>query len=494
MKTLVLLPFQLHLKQPAFQRLEDEDVILLIEDLSFYRTHPFHKKRIVALMSAFRHHEKTLKALGFNVRFEQGDTKEILEGLSPDELLWIEATDADVKAWQASITDELNIPAFFSQDAQFILSEDDVKKRLPKRPYKMDPFYREMRKDFSVLMDEKKPYGGAWSFDKENRKKLPKNTDIPDPAWPEIDDMTRDVMALVDEAFADHPGTTEGFRQPVTHAEAEALASHFFDARLKTFGPYQDALTTQYKDVSHSMVSQALNTGLLDPMDLIRRAEKTLDAGVPINSVEGFIRQIIGWREYIRGIYLHEMPGYHDHNHYQHTRNLPHYYWDGDTKMNCLKDATNHVIDDGYAHHIQRLMVLGNFANLAGVDPKQVNDWFLEMFVDSHDWVVTPNVIGMALHADGGLMATKPYISSGSYIHKMGDYCDHCHYDVKKKTGPDACPFNALYWNFIDRHQETLAKNPRMGIPLSVFKKMDSDQVVELRKQAETILEHLESL
>lgn len=494
MKILWLLPFQLHLSQEAFKHLGDDDVIALIEDDAFYRMRPFHKKRIVALMSAMRHHEATLKALGFNVRFIQGDTKETLRTLNPGELLTIQATDADIVAWQSSITSALGIHHQTFHDAQFILKESAVKARLSKRPYKMDPFYRVMRKDFNVLIKGDKPLHGAWSFDKENRKKLPKNTFIPEPKWPEIDTMTRGVMAYVKEHFQDHPGKVDGFRQPVTHAEAKALADHFFEERLATFGPYQDALTTQYKDVSHSMVSQALNTGLLDPLDLIKHAESKLVSGAPMNSVEGFIRQILGWREYIRGIYLKEMPGYHDHNHYGHTRNLPHYYWDGETNMHCMQDATSHVIDDGYAHHIQRLMVLGNFANLAGVDPKAVNAWFLEMFVDSHDWVVTPNVIGMALHADGGLMATKPYIASGSYIHKMGDYCEACYYDVKAKTGEKACPFNALYWNYIDRHMETLEKNPRMGIPLSVFKKMDPENQVALRKQAEWILENLEKL
>ena len=493
MRVLWLLPFQLHLKQRAFQMLEDDDLVLLIEDDAFYRMHPFHKKRIAALMSALRHHAETLKALGFNVTFKRGDTTDILAPYSHDEILLIKATDTDVVTWQKNLIESFSSVTWFD-DAQFILSENSVKARLPKRPYKMDPFYRQMRKDFNLLMDGDKPLHGAFSFDKENRKKLPKDITIDPPLDIEPDAMTKDVLAHVDQAFSDHPGETTGFKLPVTHADAKALADHFFTDRLDTFGPYQDALTTRMKDVSHSMISQALNTGLLDPLEIVRDAEKALDKGAPINSVEGFIRQIIGWREYIRGVYLLEMPGYHSVNHYEHTTNLPHYYWDGKTDMRCMAESTTHVIDDGYAHHIQRLMVLGNFANLAGVDPKQVNDWFLEMFVDSHDWVTTPNVMGMALHADGGVMATKPYISSGSYIHKMGDYCDQCSYDVKEKTGPKACPFNALYWNFIERHLETLEKNPRMGIPLSMYKKMDPNKVIALRKQAEWIIENIETL
>lgn len=493
MKTLWLLPFQLHLKQAAFKKLDDTDRILLIEDDAFYRTHPFHKKRIAALMSAMRHHAKTLEALGFNVTFKRGDTLDVLSQVTADELLMIKATDTEIFAWQKSMAESFSHVTWFD-DAQFILTEAAVKARLPKSPYKMDPFYRQMRKDYTVLMDGSKPTGGAFSFDKDNRKKLPKDMHIAPPLTIEPDAMTQEVLAHVDDAFSDYPGDTSGFKLPVTHADAKALADHFFAHRLNTFGPYQDALTTRLKDVSHSMISQAMNTGLLDPLEMVLEAEKALEKGAPINSVEGFIRQILGWREYIRGIYLLEMPGYHAVNHYGHTQNLPHYYWDGKTDMRCMAESTTHVIEDGYAHHIQRLMVLGNFANLAGVNPKEVNDWFLEMFVDSHDWVTTPNVMGMALHADGGKMATKPYISSGSYIHKMGDYCTNCVYDVKQKTGPKACPFNALYWNFIDRHLDTLEKNPRMGIPVSVYKKMDPDNVIALRQQAEWIIEHIEEL
>lgn len=494
MKGVWLLPFQLHLKQTALAKLNPDDTVILIEDFDFYRMHPFHKKRIAALMSAVRHHALTLKDLGFNVRFETGNTSDVLKNVPGcDALRVVQPTDYDVWQWQKKHIEASGLPYQVFPDAQFILPENEIKARL-KAPYKMDPFYRVMRKDFKILMDGDKPTGGALSFDKDNRKKLPKDLTIDPPLTFPPDAITRDVLRLVETTFHDHPGSTEGFHLPVTHGDAKRLADHFFTVRLATFGPYQDALTKRLKDVSHSMLSQAMNTGLIDPLDLVKEAEMQYHAGAPINSVEGFIRQILGWREYIRGVYLLEMPGYADHNHYGHTTNLPHYYWDGQTAMTCLKESTTHVIDDGYAHHIQRLMVLGNFANLAGVDPKKVNAWFLEMFIDSHDWVTTPNVIGMALHADGGLMATKPYISSGAYIHKMGDYCDACFYDVKKKVGPDACPFNALYWNYIDRHYDILKANPRMGIPLSVFKKMTPSVVEELRERASQILDSLETL
>lgn len=494
MKVLWVLPFQLHLKNVIKAPLDENDVILLLEPTDFYRIRQRHKQWVVSLMSATRHAVKTFEDLGYKVLFKEGNSAlDLLKDIPMTELHLIKSTDYDVSNWVKNITDSLEIPSVFYDDHQFILNENECDSWV-KKPYKMDGFYRLMRKYHNILMDQNKPLGGKWSYDGENRKKLPKDVVIPKRISFKQDEITQEVIQKVIQIFPEYVGTTNTFDMPVTHEDALVLLDDFLKNRLKTFGDYQDALVHENREVSHSLISNVLNMGLLDPLTVIKKAENTMNDGMPLNSVEGFIRQILGWREYIRAIYVLEGPNYQNLNHFNNDRNLPHYYWDKNTKMACMKDAITDVMDHGYAHHIKRLMVLGNFANLAGITPIEVNDWFNESFIDAYDYVVTPNVIGMALHADGGLMATKPYVSSGAYIHKMGDHCQHCYYDVNQKTGEKACPFNVLYWDFIDRNQEVLSNNPRMQIPLSVLKKMDETKKSAFRKDALRLLKNIESL
>ena len=495
MKVVWLLPFHLHQNPTFYQTLTSSDRIVFIESDEWMRTFPYHKKRLVALLSSYRHFALYLKGLGLTVDTHQKIPFFDALSLYPQasEIITFEVQDKKLNAQVLKTLKALDKPYQILHDPQFLLSRETLSRFL-KKPFKMDGFYRLMRHHYDLLIEEDKPTGGQYSYDALNRQKLPADAVIQPPLFVTPDELTLEVMKDVEQDFADHPGSVEGFKAPVSHEDATTLFEHFLAHRLKTFGPYQDALVSGNHDVSHSLISQALNTGLLDPLEVLKKAEATLDKGVPLASVEGFIRQILGWREYIRGIY-HAMDDAYDlSNYFDHQHPLPHYYWDADTKMACVKDAVSGVVEDAYAHHIERLMVLGNFANLAGLDPKAVNDWFNIMFIDSHDWVVTPNVIGMALYADGGQMATKPYISSGAYIHKMGNHCENCYYDVKQKTGERACPFNALYWDFIDRHSDKLKTNPRMGIPLASYQKMKPEQKTAFKDQAATWLETLERL
>ncbi len=486
-----LQPFHLHLNPAFYQTLTPHDEIIFTESDDWMKTFKYHKKRLVMLVSAQRHFAANLKEAGFKVTTYFGPFKDAIAPYQDVQFVTFEITDKGLNQKVLEAFKAAQLPFEVRPTPSFLLNQDDLFSFL-KRPFKMDGFYRLIRHHFKILMDGGKPVGGQYSFDALNRQKLPKGVTIEPPLHFTPDALTLKTMADI-EALKDHPGSVDGFNAPVTHQEAEALFDHFLKNRLNTFGPYQDALVSQNHEVSHSMISQALNTGLLDPLQVIQKAEAMLKENVSLASVEGFIRQII-WREYIRGIYLSMEDDYDQSNYFDHQKPLPHYYWDADTKMACVKDSVTGVINDAYAHHIERLMVLGNFANLAGVNPKEVNDWFNIMFIDSHDWVVTPNVIGMALFADGGQMATKPYISSGAYIHKMGDHCENCYYDVKQKTGERACPFNALYWDYIDRHQDKLATNPRMGIPLSTLNKMNTDNKDALLTQAKIWLSNLEKL
>ena len=494
MKVLWLLPFQLHLKNVISASLEENDVVLLTETDDFYQLRTRHKNWVVGLMSATRHAKKTFEDLGYSVLFLQSHkVLDLLKTLNPSEIDVIRPTDFDTYDWMVNTLNQTQIPYQFYDDHQFLLSQDDLHKLL-KKPYKMDGFYRQLRKQYDVLINQGKPLGGKWSYDALNREKMPKGTKVPKSLKFERDPITESVIERVNESFSNYPGTTDHFNMPVTHEDADAFFEHFLKTRLVTFGDYQDALVHNDYEVSHSLISSLINMGLLDPLTVIKKTEDSLKKDIPLNSVEGFIRQVLGWREYIRGIYLLEGRTYQNHNYFESNRALPHYYWDADTKMACVKDAVSDVLDYGYAHHIKRLMVLGNFASLAGITPLEVNEWFNGFFIDAYDYVVTPNVIGMALHADGGLMATKPYISSGSYIHKMGDHCDHCEYDVNLKTGEKACPFNILYWDYIDRNQDKLASNMRMQIPLSMLKKMDKKKLSAFKKEALILLKNIEKL
>jgi deoxyribodipyrimidine photolyase-related protein len=363
-----------------------------------------------------------------------------------------------------------------------------------RKQLRMEYFYRDMRRKTGLLMDGDTPIGGAWNFDAENRKPAKADLFMPQPLRFEPDAMTREVLAMTAARFDNHFGDLEPFWFAVRRADAQKAAAHFIHAALPHFGDYQDAMLRGQKYLYHAVLSPLINVGLLQPLDLCRQAEAAYHAGAaPLNAVEGFIRQIIGWREYVRGIYWLAGPDYVHRNALTAQRALPAFYWTGDTNMACMKAVITQTREEAYAHHIQRLMVTGNFALLAGIDPHQVHEWYLSVYADAFEWVEAPNTIGMSQFADGGMLASKPYAASGAYIDRMSDYCSGCRYEVKSRIGPDACPFNALYWDFVGRHSTRFAKNPRMAQMVRSYERMAPDARDALHHQAQGFLARLDA-
>jgi deoxyribodipyrimidine photolyase-related protein len=356
----------------------------------------------------------------------------------------------------------------------------------------MEYFYREMRKRYNILMDGQDPVGGQWNYDAENRKPPKNGLDIPATYKSEPDSITAVVSDLVAREFDDHFGDIHPFYFAVTRAQALIALSQFIEQRLIHFGDYQDAMLVGEPWMYHAHIGFYLNCGLLLPLECVKAAEKAYyDGRAPLNAVEGFIRQIIGWREYIRGIYWLKMPDYAQQNFFEADRALPSFYWTGETKMNCLKHCVTETRQNAYAHHIQRLMVLGNFALIAGLSPKEVNEWFLIVYADAYEWVELPNVSGMVLFADGGYLASKPYAAGGGYVNKMSNYCKSCVYKVIQKNGPDACPFNYLYWDFLVRNREKLASNHRIGMMYRTYDRMDEEKKRAIREDSHSFLASL---
>jgi deoxyribodipyrimidine photolyase-related protein len=387
-----------------------------------------------------------------------------------------------------------DIPVEIVADDRFLCSHAEFEDWVgTRKQLRMEFFYREMRRKSGLLMDGDKPEGGKWNFDADNRKPAKRDLMMPRPLHFAPDSITREVIAMVEARFPGNMGKTDRFGFAVTRADALRQQTHFLDHALPQFGDYQDAMLTGEPFLWHSILSPYINSGLLDPIQLCRAVEERYRQGkVPLNAAEGFIRQIIGWREYVRGIYWHSGPDYVDRNALGATRNLPGFYWTGETDMHCLAQAIGQTLDYAYAHHIQRLMITGNFALLIGADPKQVHIWYLEVYADAYEWVELPNTLGMSQFADGGLLGSKPYASSGAYINRMSDYCGSCRYDVTQRVGPDACPFNALYWDFLARNEKKLRPNNRMAMPYRNWDRMAEADKTALRTQARAFLEGLD--
>ena len=385
------------------------------------------------------------------------------------------------------------MPVEACEDSRFICSSGRFQTWAQgKRQLRMEYFYREMRRETGLLMDGDQPEGGQWNYDAENRKKLPTGIAAPRRKRFAPDAATRQVMALVESRFSDHFGDLDSFDWPVTHEQAEAALSHFLADILPSFGDWQDAMAEGEAFLWHSLISTSLNLGLLDPLDVCRRAEAEYRKGrVPMNAVEGFIRQVLGWREFVRGIYWLKVPEYRHRNALDADRTLPWFYWSGDTDMACVADVVTQARKHAYAHHIQRLMVTGNLAMLLGVHPDPVDDWYMVVFADAFEWVEMPNTRGMATFADGGIVGSKPYAASGAYIDRMSDYCAGCRYSVKQKTGEGACPFNRLYWGFLERNRKTLRDNPRLAMPFRTLERWAPEQRQALVDEAEACREAL---
>ncbi len=500
-RTVWLFGHQLSMKMPALVTMDrGRDTILIVKAASRAGWLAYHKQKIAFVYAAMAHFVEELRSDGYRVdyrtaeTFDAGWTAHVAEWNPSEVCIHVPTEDRFrrmVLRWAAE--DRPQNVKLFEESALFLVGESEWETLLPDgQQWRLDGVYRLLRQRFSILMDGKKPEGGKWNYDQDNRKPPKKGLQFEPALFFPPDECTKQVIEDVEQSFSDCPGRLDSFAWPVTRQQAAALLDHFLEHRLPTFGEYQDAMMTGNLFMSHSLLSAVINVGLLDPLEVIRKAEHAYrEAKAPLAAVEGFIRQILGWREYVRGVYLRSMPEYAQLNALGHTNPLPSFYWTGETKMNCMHQVVTEVIQYSYSHHIQRLMVLGNFANLAGIRPQEVSDWFNQMYVDAYDWVVLPNVLGMALYADGGKMSSKPYISSGLYIDKMSDYCDGCAYDVRKRTGENACPFHSLYWHFIHRHQEKLSRNARMGQVVSAWKRMEEPTQAELLEQAEYVLDKL---
>jgi deoxyribodipyrimidine photolyase-related protein len=478
------------------------DVVLMVEvhDETVYVPH--HKQKIAFILSAMRHFAAALAAEGVTVDYVTldapgntgsfpGELTRAVARHRPDRVVVTEPGEYRVRrlldAWAAGAT----VPLEMRADDRFLCPSEIFADWLgDKRSPTMEYFYRLMRRRTGYLMTDGQPLGGQWNFDADNRKRYPRNAVPPQRLGFVPDAVTRDVLALVRARFAGHFGDLEPFAWPVTRQDALAALAHFIEHALPGFGDYQDAMVQGAPFLHHALLSPCLNAGLLTAREVCDAVQAAFDAGhVPLNAAEGFLRQIIGWREYVRGLYWRLMPAYADSNALNATRDLPWFYWSGETDLNCLKQVIGETRAHAYAHHIQRLMVTGNFALLAGVAPRQIEAWYLAVYADAYDWVELPNVHGMAMWADGGVLGTKPYAASGAYINRMSDYCRTCRYDVQQKSGADACPFNYLYWNFHIENAAHLAGNPRLAMPYRNLARMDAAQRTAITTDSRRFLE-----
>ncbi len=480
------------------------DTLLMVEVAEEARSVLHHPKKLVFIFSAMRHFAEQLQENGWNIDYIKlddpdnsqnfaGEIRRALTRHNANRLLLTAASEWRVLEMMRQWRDELDIPVEILEDDRFLCSTARFEAWASERKQlRMEYFYREMRRDWQILLEGDKPAGGKWNFDSENRK--PPRDGLTVPPIPKItpDAITADVIELVATRFADHPGEIGGFSYATTHAEAEQHLAHFITHRLADFGSWQDAMLADQPFMFHALIGLYLNIGLLSPLDCIKQAEQAWQDGrVAINAAEGFIRQILGWREYVRGLYWLSMPDYARLNHLQAERPLPGFFWNGQTEMRCLSITVTQTLENAYAHHIQRLMVTGNFALLAGLSPRAVNDWYLAVYADAFEWVELPNVTGMALYADGGIMASKPYAASGAYINRMSDYCRGCAYNPAEKLSENACPFNYLYWDFIARHEDKWQANARMGMMVRSWHKMEAGTQQALRGKAADFLAKL---
>ena len=481
----------------------EHDHVLLAEVMEEASHVPHHPKKIALIFSAMRHFSEALRARGIQVHYVTLDDPDNSGSLAGELLRWTQRLDpAEVHLtecgdWRLEqALRHCGVPIHWHQDSRFLCSRDAFAAWAKgRKQLRMEFFYREMRRDSGLLLNpDGTPEGGAWNFDADNRKALPKGVRPPAALRIEPDAITAEVLALVARRFTHHYGRLDGFDYPVTAEQAERLWQHFLARGLADFGDYQDAMADDEPFLFHSRISAALNIGLLDMRQLCADVEAAYRAGdVPLNAAEGFIRQLIGWREYVRGIYWLRMPEYAEGNRFGNSRALPEFYWTGKTRMNCMRQAIGQTLEHAYAHHIQRLMVTGNFALLAGIAPKAICDWYLAVYMDAFDWVELPNTLGMVMHADGGYLGSKPYCASGQYIKCMSNHCQGCSYRVSESTGESACPFNSLYWHFLMRHREPLERNPRIGMVYRNLARMPEAKQQALWDWGERLLAKLDA-
>ncbi len=497
---------QLSDRLESFDHVEPGRDVILMAEVADEATHvASHRQRTTLFLSAMRHFALELQDKGHRVRYVRlddphnsgsldGELRRAADMLRPRQIHVTHPGEHRVMAMVDAWRRDLDADVVIHPDTHFFTTPDEFSAWAEGRKQLiLEYFYRERRKAQRVLLtSEGKPVGGEWNYDKQNRKAFKATPRPRDPYLPRPDGITQEVMDLVERRFPDAPGRMSHFHWPVTRREARRALRDFIEHRLPRFGDYQDAMWTEQAWLYHSRLSAAINLHLLDPGEAVDAALDAYEAGdAPLNCVEGFVRQLVGWREFIRGVYWHEGPGYPDRNALGHNGDLPGLYWSGETDMRCMAECVGQVLDHGYGHHIQRLMVTGNFALIAGVEPRKVSDWYLGMYVDAVDWVTAPNTVGMALHADGGVVGTKPYAASGRYIQRMSNYCEHCRFDPGVRTGDDACPFSTFYWDFLIRHEDRFGSNNRMAMIMKNLDRLSAAERRDVRKHAQTLRERL---
>jgi deoxyribodipyrimidine photolyase-related protein len=486
----------------------DRDVVLMAE-VSEESTHVWSAKpRTAFFFSAMRHFAASLRSMELQVDYRSIGTHDfasLVEVLAdaikqhkPEKIVMVEPGDWRVEQQLLAFAKSKKIHLVMREDQHFMCSRTDfVEWAKGYKQLRLEYFYRMMRKRHGIMMDGDEPLQGRWNFDAENRGAFPKGgpPSVPQSLRVPPDATTREVISDVQTHFAEHPGTLTDFAWPVTRQDALRALKLFVEERLSRFGEFQDAMWTNEPFLYHAHISAALNVKLLNPREVIAAAVSAFEDGrAPIEAVEGFVRQVIGWREFIRGVYWLDMPGMREANHFEHQRKLPEWYWTGETHMNCMRDTVGQTLKYGYAHHIQRLMVTGIFGLMAEVAPKEIEDWYLAVYIDAVDWVELPNVAGMAIYANGGRFTSKPYIASGQYIKRMSNYCTGCRYKPDVNTGATACPVTTLYWNFLDKHEKMLVGNPRTSLMAKNITKMSAEDREALRAQAAITLKNLDTL
>jgi deoxyribodipyrimidine photolyase-related protein len=480
-------------KQLSLQNNQDhqqQTQIILIESGNYARQRPYHQQKLVLVWSAMRHFAAELQTDGWQVTYKIAADflTPLQDWIKKYQITELQITTPCDRPFLKLIQGlDLNCKLTFLADNHFLWTQEEfITWAKSRKRLLMEDFYREGRRRFHILMDGQKPVGGKWNYDQENRKPPKKKLQTPTILTFEPDTLTQEVIAWVkQEKFSDY-GKIEPFNWAVTRQQAQQVLSHFVQTSLPQFGTYQDAMLTGEYTLWHSLISPYLNLGLLEPMEVIDGVETAYyQQELPLNSVEGFIRQVMGWREYMHGIYHFQPENYSQNNWFKHQQPLPEFFWDASkTQMNCLHQTITQVESTAYGHHIQRLMILSNFALIAGISPQEIENWFHSAFIDAYDWVMQTNVIGMGQFADGGILASKPYAASANYINKMSDYCGNCQYNKSDRTGEKACPFNFFYWDFLDRHRDRLKSLGRMNLVLSHLQRLSNSELEQINSLA----------
>ena len=502
MKSLGLIfPDQLSKNNLVYENLNKDDTLLYFEPVQTFYDIPHHKQKIIFLISSLRkliqshNRENSIhKKISKQPPKLKDTLKEILQENEFNKLYVTKPSDFQTLKDLMFFCQIHSIELIVLKDTKFICSNEDFQSwSTGKKSLIQEFFYRWVRKKYSILMDGDKPIGGKWNLDKDNRKGASAiKEDIPKRNNIKTDELIVDVMVEVNEVFKDSFGEIDNFNWATTHDEAWEQMNWFYKVYFKNFGSYQDAMKSDEPFMFHSLLSAYLNAGLLDPMECVTEAEKLYSAeNIPLNSVEGFIRQIIGWREFIRGIYWSNMPHYKELNYFENSRNLPEFFWSGKTDMHCIQQSVDSTRKYAYAHHIQRLMVTGNFAMLAGISPSQICDWYLAVYIDAYEWVELPNTLGMATFSDGGIVGSKPYAASGKYINRMSNYCSSCKHNPKNTLEDDSCPFNYLYWNFLIQNSNSLSSNPRMKLVYNTLGKFDDAFKEKIKLKSKIFLKEI---